>query len=282
MLSVYPLLATFVAMSVLPSGYVREQCVAFLALCDLIDILLVANLGKCTGDEIRNAVIEFLRACVNAGWREYFIPKFHWLTHLADHFERFGMLPSCWTHERKHRITKRYAADIHNTTAMERSVLGKLCSHNLADLSLQGLFDLSPGIVQSRVADKAFTNFVATNLSITLKNGDVVVGSKMRIIPAGFCCRGDVVLIKSSDCINFTAGEINAIFEVHGRPMLWVRMWEPASYDRNNGFATWKHCDNHMLIPGMDILCAVMHLPIESGSRTLVPWLYRRHMPVMA
>ena len=151
MLGVYPLLATFVAISVLPSGHAREACIAYLALCDLIDILFVANRGKCTADDIRNAVVIFMRACVNAGWTEHFIPELHWLTHLTYHYLHFGCLPSCWTHERKHRVTKRYAGDTHNTTNMERSVLGKLASHHLSDLIQPGVFDLSPGLVQSSV-----------------------------------------------------------------------------------------------------------------------------------
>jgi hypothetical protein len=61
-------------------------------------------------------------------------PKFHFSLHLADALRRHTLLISCFTHERRHKIVKKFANTVTNTTSYEKS----LCEH----LVLQHLHDL--------------------------------------------------------------------------------------------------------------------------------------------
>ena len=199
LLSLYPILALFLIRTVVRANICVAECEAFVALCDLVDLLTVANIGKCTPDQVHNAVVEFLQKCRDAGWIGSFIPKFHWLCHLASHLAEFGCLPTCWVHERKHRVAKRYATGITNTTQMEKSLLGEIVAHNLYDINRPGLFDLSLGLAQPSQATANIMQFVWDNVDPHAASSDVQKSSKARIIPAGFVGRNDVALAKSND-----------------------------------------------------------------------------------
>ena len=60
-----------------PSGVCRQACLAFLACCDLLDLLMVVNLGFVIPAMVHTAVDNLLRACLNSGWKEHMITKFH-------------------------------------------------------------------------------------------------------------------------------------------------------------------------------------------------------------
>ena len=281
LLSLYPVLAMFLCKVILPSGDFALECAAFMALCGLVDLLMVANLGKCTPDQLKDAVRTFIDACKAAGWEQYFIPKFHWLCHLHCHLKRFGCLPTCWVHERKHRVSKRYSSDITNTQVMERSVLGEVVAHNLHDLKRPGLFNLSPGLVEPIKAKKPLVDFVRANIDANIGADSVEHGLQARITPAGYCCRGDIALVRSDDGINFACGEIVLHLQIDGQPLSLVNLWQPTTYDRNNGYAEWAKTQKTTCIPTRDILTSVMKCDLkDGGARTLVPWLYRRYKPV--
>ena len=55
-------------------------------------------------------------------------PKHHYAAHLPDQYKRFGFLVSCLTHERKHRLVKRYLAGyIAFASTCQYSVPQELC-----------------------------------------------------------------------------------------------------------------------------------------------------------
>ena len=72
--------------------------------------------------------------CEAADWRQIMHPKFHWLVHLPQYLQRWGVLLSCFVHERRHRILKRYADNTQNTRTYERTLLSEATSHHLASL----------------------------------------------------------------------------------------------------------------------------------------------------
>ena len=115
-MSFFPILAFYVAAIALPSGKCNEACLAVLILADVLELLQLANRQPAAVlRPLRGAIRSFLRKCEAAGWKKQMMPKFHWLVHLPTHLERFSCLPTCWVHERKHRVAKRYASDIKNT-----------------------------------------------------------------------------------------------------------------------------------------------------------------------
>lgn len=122
-LSLYPVMAMFTRSVLLPTGACTTGCQAFLALAEVLDQLLAIPLGIVPPRELQRSIASFLDACIAAKWRSLMHPKFHWLVHLPQHLASWGTLPTCWVHERRHKMVKRYAGDIRNTSNYERSVL---------------------------------------------------------------------------------------------------------------------------------------------------------------
>ena len=281
LLAVYPIIALFLTRVIIPSGACVDECAAFLALADLVDLLLVVNLGKVAPSELEAASDAFIQACKDAGWTGRFIPKFHWIEHFASHLDTFGCMPTCWVHERKHRVAKRYAADIANTTDMERSLLGELVSHNLFDINRAGLFDLSPGIVRPMKAHHAIVKFVQEHINADATSNDVKKGFKAKIIPAGFACRNDVALVRSAHSENFICGRILVHLEVMGESLTLLEQWASTAYDNCAGYADWTMGGDILVFPTRYILSPLCHCDLGgNASRTLIPWLYRKYKPV--
>ena len=101
-LHIHGILACFVQLVLVRARWCERECLAFLSLADIIDLLVAWPLGIVSMAAVRAAVDKFLLSCEACGWREHMHPKFHWLIHLGPH------LLSCFVHERKHRMVKRY------------------------------------------------------------------------------------------------------------------------------------------------------------------------------
>ena len=120
----FMVLQLFLTLQVLPvaPNHVRNCILSFWALCSVLRMLLTLSTNRVTGDDLHEAILRHLKLCQLAygvsGWR----PKHHMTLHLGGMLTRFGYLVSCWTHERKHRETKRYANFLNNTRGFDRSV----------------------------------------------------------------------------------------------------------------------------------------------------------------
>ena len=69
-----------------------------------------------------------------------FHSKFHWLVHVPAHLANLGCLPSCFTHERKHKTVKRFLQALCNTSSYERTGLQEVVAQDLFDLKKDGVF----------------------------------------------------------------------------------------------------------------------------------------------
>ena len=121
---------------------------------DVVDALVCTRMHLTTPDDLRNRVDALLKACVEAGWSESMIPKFHWMIHYAFHLARFDCLPTCWVHERKHKVIKRYGTDIENLSTYSRSVISEATSHQLESLRRDCALDLGFGFDVKREAPR--------------------------------------------------------------------------------------------------------------------------------
>jgi hypothetical protein len=81
-----------------------------LELCSIVDILLALPVAKIKSHHVEEAINTFFVACEQADWQDVFHSKFHWLTRMPREMVLMGgFLPSCFTQERKHKTTKKYA-----------------------------------------------------------------------------------------------------------------------------------------------------------------------------
>ena len=93
--------------------------------------------GTIPEDTLKMAIETFLALFVQAFGAEPLTPKLHWLLHYDEELAQHGTLFSCFVHERKHKMIKRYANPALNTRAsrcmgsFEDSVMTEVTSHRL-------------------------------------------------------------------------------------------------------------------------------------------------------
>ncbi|CAK0899546.1 unnamed protein product [Prorocentrum cordatum] len=138
--SMHGMIAHFVRQVWLKRGLCTKACEAHLHCSSTLDPLQPVPHGTVNADEHRDLVDKFLRVCLDAGWRDYLHPKFHWSLYLVMEHKKFDTSPACWTHEGKHKDNQRvlsggesYAIDhavvvhplwgVRNTESTETSAL---------------------------------------------------------------------------------------------------------------------------------------------------------------
>ena len=123
-LSLYAILGVF--LTTVAVGLAPEVLRCYNALCDVLDLLVHVNRGLSQDAQmVDDAVHLFLARFVAVFSVDYLTPKFHWLLHFGDHIRHANGLLSCFVHERKHKVAKRYCTAVANTISYEKSVLGE-------------------------------------------------------------------------------------------------------------------------------------------------------------
>ena len=154
-LALYPILAYWAHTMILPQQLCKQQCHAFLALADLLDLIVDVPLGLVSSNHMEAAQDRFIQACLVADWASIMTTKFHWCTHMAAHLFVHNMLPSCFVQERKHKIVKRYGQTISNTVKFEQSTMSEIICHDLFALSAPDTFSTSARLLSNCKPTKA-------------------------------------------------------------------------------------------------------------------------------
>ena len=279
-LSIYPVLALFVQTVVLPSGQCDAACNAFLALIDVMDFITAVPRGNIDPDMIAAAVHRFLEQFVAVWGHDYTHPKFHWLLHFASHLIAFnGILLSCFVHERRHRLIRRYADDTYNTVDYERTLISEAVCHHLGNLEGSTTFDFSIGLVPPvRSAPKRARNAVLKALDLQDIGDELIINTAIesRFSALATCKKRDVVLISDVSALGFIAGEVWAHLEVSGEPITVVSMWELVTINHDAAYAEWRAINDPWFIDTSEILDTVIWDRPRAGIvRTLLPCHFR-------
>ena len=275
MLSLMGVLALFVVQHLLPKEMCEDACHAFLALADFVDLVCASaktNFDPCKLDQ---AAEKFLGLFVNAFTFEWLTPKFHWLLHIGDLYARIKLLPNCFVLERRHRIPKRYATELSNTSRRANSsLLMEVTSHHLALINLPGAFDNAIGLVGGRPCSKKLRKLLTEHLECE-NCWEVLTGACSRHSTYGICHTGDVVLIKEGS--SFRAGQVLLHACVENVPLTVVSAWDLHSLEAELGYAKWHLSRKRMLIETKDILDTVCHTKLSGATivTTLLPPEFR-------
>ena len=101
MLSMMPIVTLFATNVMMNLGInISDECNAWLALADLVDIVIASARITITPDKLRAAAEKFLQTFVTAWGFDWMTPKFHWLLHFGDILELFKFLLMCFCLER--------------------------------------------------------------------------------------------------------------------------------------------------------------------------------------
>ena len=192
-LSLCPVLASFVRFELLDKGVAVDHCRAFLLLCAVVDALLCVPRGCVAADELRDAILAHHRSFFDMYGDAAVVPKFHYAVHLPDFLRRFGMLPSCLLHERKHRVAKRYLADRRNTSVdIGSGTLRDITVHHLEFLGDDRRFDSSSCLVSPRIASGQALEWLRNQFPESLQ---CHVASSARCALCEVCFVDDVVCV---------------------------------------------------------------------------------------
>ena len=96
-----------------------QAVLCLLALIDVVELLGQVRRGVVQPADLMVAIKGHLERYASVYGNDAVRPKHHYALHLPDMLRRFGMLFSCWVHERRHRLVKQYTRDRRNTTSYE-------------------------------------------------------------------------------------------------------------------------------------------------------------------
>ena len=233
-LSLYSVFAIWLHKCMVMSPFIA----AYIALADLIDCLVCVSRGHTSPEQLLQVVEHFLDAYVIAFGVENMTPKFHWLLHLPDSFRKHGLLLSCFTHERKHRMLKRYCTDIRNTITFEKSVLDEATAHQMHRLNDDSTFNYKVGLLNPHRAPPRLADFARELLGVP-SSTDVDHASYSKHSELTYSCVGDVVLIRLPDG-DLGAGKVEAHLAMCGCFLTILKQYELKELDRDAGLAQWS------------------------------------------
>ena len=277
-LSLLPVLCFYVqAVGMRIPGVNIFICNALLLLGDLVDLLLVVPHGLVTPSQLAATIRQLLQACKDAGWSEDVIPKFHWLVHFPLHLERWGLLPSCFVNERKHKVAIRYGTDMDNTRAYAKSLVSEVASHQLSDLNEPGAFDLSARLLRPTKAAKALANVVRNALQLPAAV-PVYISTRANTHALAEITKGDMVLIMSPDSSQYSVGCLWLCVSAEGRGLFcFVSPGTLVAENHALGEALWRLTDDAPCVTALsDVFVSLLWCEASADVvRTIIPYEYR-------
>ena len=196
-LSMYGVLAHWVANVLLPMNLFNDACNAYLLLADLIDLLVGTARGIVTPEMLSTAVTAYLEAFAAAHGTDRMTPKFHHMLHFARVLAKLGFLPNCIALERKHKSVMQFANNLDNTSAgYASSVLRDVTCKSLYVLEHGVHLDSGIGLMNPRAPP---TKLLAW-LNETFEPGtNYTYSDRARYSQFEVCDKGDFVAVRSGD-----------------------------------------------------------------------------------
>ena len=127
-LSVGPVVRKWLQDVVKPKKVCIAQVTSCLLAISVTDLLLKVNTGRINSRMLAHALARHYAAHIIAYGYTLFKPKHHFMLHIPEQLKHFKFLISCFVHERKHKIVKRWAIPMctGNNAKYDRSLLEEL------------------------------------------------------------------------------------------------------------------------------------------------------------
>ena len=154
-----------------------------------------------------------------------FVPKHHFMLHMPEQLERFKCLVSCWVHERKHKIVKRFAVPkcLGRHLSYERSLLVECTEAHMQSLNEPLLKPCLPEAVQACpkvVAALVGSGFTSAESALTGRTARVH-GRSIQV--------GDVVLYTgggpNGGCNDIRVGQVYFHAVLQGKLLVCLSHW---------------------------------------------------------
>ena len=237
------------------------------------DVADLQNPGAVEPDDLERVIKEWFDKFVDAYGKPEIKPKAHYALHLAQQLRIFGILLSCFTHERKHRIVKKYTRDRNILKAWSLSAIEEITVHQVYETRMpffnemtvsqpRGntflfLRELFPG-----VEDKRFSLHADIHVNgATVNRGDVVSFWYM-----GETRTGEFLL-----CVGITSDDPG----VPGQLKSFVSMWQPSPRAHDDmTCCTFLVRDNPVMVDASELDTCFTHRMSDdkTSSVVLIPY----------
>ena len=269
-LSLYPVFALFFATLALPGELCRPEITCFLLLCDVVDAFMLVARAKMTAERLHDVIVRYLTSFKAVHGDEYMVPKFHWLLHCGWQYMKHGILIACFVHERKHRMLKRYARAIRNTSRdWEQSMLAEVTDHHLAALDHED-FSFDARLVGESLKRPA-ADLVALLRVAFGGNADIKIANDARFSEWGVARRGDVVMIVANGV--HVVGRAFLFAAIDGDIFVGVDLW--TRIDATRGSSRWRVSgDRRAVLDASAILeTLIWSQTLDVATVIVPPWL---------
>ena len=214
------------------------------------------------------AVEDMLMKMKAAAWTSVMTPKYHWFLHLVDQLALQGKLPSCFSVERKHKVLKKHASPVSNTTSFEKSCMQEILADELHHLQKADLFLVGPALVNPHVASKKLKQFVAETFQC--QEGDVLTSAVAKLAK-GYCQTHDVVLLGNPSS-SLTAAQVWCFIQTPSFVGCLVNTLELKEYNAGTGSALWRNASHRCLVHLEDVVAPMFYCLMSNDIKTLMPW----------
>ena len=234
-LSFYPVFAFFLGQVVMAVGLEPAACASFMALCDVLDLLAAIPHGLVTAVMLQTAIQTHLELFKVAYGSNNMIPKHHFSLHLGQMLLQFGLLLCCFVQERRHKLVKRFANNLLNTSQnYERTLLAEITNLHLDQCARSEFICCEPALV-APVSDAPpnLLNFV----QCVFPGARATTAFSIRYSHCGLASKHDVVLGVSNGA--FFAGRVLFNLCIEGELMLCVEAW-PQATPKEHGACVWR------------------------------------------
>ena len=270
-LSLFSIFTCMLLNVVAPIGVCVKPIAVMVALANVLELLQACALPGITSPGRLAAAIEaFLEASIAAGWHDAWHPKFHWVVHLPAQLRKWGILPTCWVQERKHKLAKRFGTLQSNTTNYERSILLQILGQTLSDMKQEKLFDTSCKLARP---GKAPAKMVAFLQEYMPGFQEIHTNAVAALEPAGFAHKGDLVLMRASHQV----AEVYFHADLDGVVYSLVSHFNLLTNDLAHGSLIVQRTDAPMLVETSMIACPLQYTSLGGDKiRVLIPLAHRK------
>ena len=265
-LAVYPIVARFIVNTLVKENVCERETRSFLALCDVLDNLLSVSRCRATPADLRRVITVHTDAFIAAYGGDALTPKHHYALHLPLQFEAHGTLIACFTHERKHRMVKRFAGHINSRQhGFERSAMAEVTAQHLYDLAQQNVFHADGAFFEAvKPATKQLRDFMRSMYpaAIDIVTADVADGR------FGAVYRGDVA------CLLFANGAMSVAdvwchVIIDGEQLSCVSVWPIVGAVATCG--TFRIASTPQLVRTIDVAESVVYSKTGDVSTVIIP-----------
>ena len=254
---------------------VRQHVQCFLQLSSVIELIRRSSRGTVLPAQLTAAIGLYLHAFRQLYGDGVMIIKFHYTLHLPMYLQKYGMLPNCFVHERKHKLPKRFANEVNNTKwNWDASVMREVTSFRLCHLDGIGAKDVS--IMDARPCKKHLQTLLQQEFNVPDGCVDVIfaTGREARFNRWEKCSKGDLCMVSRGDgmVIGRCGFHASVFFEGHLDIVSSFTAWDIESQSDR----AWKcrPSERQFLVMTQEILCTL----IWAGSVGLCTVLKPTHV----